>query len=36
MKLRELKDLIQRTIWADFREEELMMAVKAVESGGKL
>lgn len=31
MKLRELKDLIQKTLWANFGEEELTMAVKAAE-----
>ncbi|KAJ8278530.1 hypothetical protein GJAV_G00088610 [Gymnothorax javanicus] len=31
MKLKELKDLIQKTLWANFGEEELMMAVKAAE-----
>ncbi|XP_051232860.1 uncharacterized protein LOC127350364 [Dicentrarchus labrax] len=31
MKLKELKDLIQKTLWDNFGEEELMMVVKAAE-----
>ncbi|XP_049606772.1 uncharacterized protein [Syngnathus scovelli] len=31
MKLKELKDLIQRTLWANFGEEEVTMAVEAAE-----
>lgn len=31
MKLKELKDLIQKTIWANFGEDELTMAVKSAE-----
>ncbi|RXN30024.1 gag-pol fusion poly [Labeo rohita] len=31
MKLKELKDLIQETLWTNFGEEELSMAVKAAE-----
>lgn len=31
MKLKELKDLIQKTLWANFGEEEVTMAVKAAE-----
>lgn len=30
-KLNELRDLIQKTLWDNFGEEELTMAVKAVE-----
>lgn len=30
-RLGELKNLIQRTLWANFGEEELTMAVKAAE-----
>jgi len=31
IKLNELKELIQKTLWADFGEEELTMAVKVAE-----
>lgn len=31
MRLNKLKELIQKTLWANFGEEELTMAVKAVE-----
>lgn len=31
MKLEELKDLIRKTLWANFGEEELMMALQAAE-----
>lgn len=31
MKLKKVKDLIQKTLWSNFGEEKLTMAVKAVE-----